>query len=991
MHKTKANEPLRSPSITPHTTSSKQNISKKKPPAHTKPKPQEVKTAKPHSRCKKNRTNSQTPKTVKNSIYERVFHNSNLSDTDISSKIIEVSRPTSKISRSLLNRLELTQKVKEVKKPSPFIDQIIKKSLNKAKKLKQSQEKENRKVEIKKEIKKHEMNYQNQQIRMENSLKYKKRKKSIKKAEHTKVRSESSSKVMNYASLFIDPAAKNKRSVSIGEYYSGRDRRSDTAILDYIHDKDLRRREEENFELLHQKAAEISRAERLHNLELFTKNQRIRSPNVRKSSKSLSENEEYEEKHEEIVQRNISFIEDNSDIESISQDEDDEVEGHDENYEKPTISDYEIGANGRNGNLGVYSETDSQDELQALAATLIQREFRKYLIRKYLNRNKNLHIHYTNPQSYKPIKKTLKLDPQKQKISIKGEKIRKKLFTSTLQHPTFHILSKKPSKPKLSLSKHHLHISPNPKPRKLSIFSHHLQIQPPQPPHLSISKQYNFTIFPDKSCKSDSGQLHDQVKEQIAWNSAQSFIIEQLRCEEISTLSSYIKDETIKARLLEKVNSKYSGLLTVLKQAAEFSQNDFLENLSVDEYSKFEKNKQSKQELLHKVLIENEDNLPRSGFALNLDLIQPSDQCAQPSSDLSSDEGEIRIGISHSRSLSQLHGDLPQGKYVSTAQNKDPLSGKFPIFFEIDDSIEVQSINLLTDGLPSSPNSHSSLSSHNSHNLPSLPNLSNLSNLSSHSSHNLPNLPTLPNLNSLPMLHLDIMNRDQDYSEPRILTSTDSILEYIKSVISTLNFSNILQALRLPLERNLQEELFKVQEKVVGTPSETKIFDFPSLFNLDEVLDAGSSSSELETTLRQISKADKIHKKMLLQVLNVQLQQFRPNGVYGKPLVWSSKTAGIPRPWAEGEVIDKVLRDIEVFSLFQIGRIFNEDMMTSNGGLDEGIIQSLRDDRLDRLISFETVEDEMDWVDYEFEEAQVKFDIADMILEHLADEVEFLL
>jgi hypothetical protein len=241
------------------------------------------------------------------------------------------------------------------------------------------------------------------------------------------------------------------------------------------------------------------------------------------------------------------------------------------------------------------------------------------------------------------------------------------------------------------------------------------------------------------------------------------------------------------------------------------------------------------------------------------------------------------------------------------------------------------------------------------------------------------------------MLHLDIMNRDQDYSEPRILTSTDSILEYIKSVISTLNFSNILQALRLPLERNLQEELFKVQEKVVGTPSETKIFDFPSLFNLDEVLDAGSSSSELETTLRQISKADKIHKKMLLQVLNVQLQQFRPNGVYGKPLVWSSKTAGIPRPWAEGEVIDKVLRDIEVFSLFQIGRIFNEDMMTSNGGLDEGIIQSLRDDRLDRLISFETVEDEMDWVDYEFEEAQVKFDIADMILEHLADEVEFLL
>ena len=868
--------------MTPHTTSSKQNISKKKPPAHTKPKPQETKTAKPRPKGKKSRTNSQTPKTVKNSIYERVLHNSNLSDTDISPKIIEVSRATSKISRSLLNRLELTQKVKEVKKPSPLIDHIIKKSLTKAKKLKQSQEKENRKAETKKGIKKQEMNHQNQQIRMENSLKYKKRKKSIKKAEHTKVRSESSSKVMNYASIFPDPTTKNKRSVSIGEYYSGQDRRSDTAILDYIHDKDLRRREEKNFELLHQKAAEISRAERLHNLELFTKNQRIKSPNVRKLSKSLSENEEYEEKHEEDVQRNISCIEDNSDFESISQDYDNEYEGLNKNYEKPTTSDYEIGVNGRNGRNGNppgYFEPDSQDELQALAATLIQREFRKYLVRKYLSRYKNLHIHYTNPLSYKPKKKSLKLEPQKQKISIKGQKIRRKLFTSTLQDPNLHINAKKPAKPRLSLSKQELCIASTPKPRKFSIFSASSLVQVSKSRNLSISKQYNFTIFPDKACKSDSGHLHDQLKEQIAMNSAQIFIIEQLRFNEISTLSSLLKDEAIKSKALERVNCKYSNLLSVMKQAAEFSQSDYLENMSVDEYSKFEKNKQSKQELLHRVLIENEDSLPRSGFSLNLGLIQPSDQCAQPSSDLSSDEGEMRIGISHSRSLSQLHGDSAQGKYVST-QSKDPLSGKIPIFFELDDSIQVQSINLLSDGLPGSLNPHS---------MPSLPSLPNLSNLSNHP--NLPNLPTLPNLDSLPMLHFDIINRDQDYSEPRILTSTDSVLEYLKSVIASLNLSSVLQALRLPLERNVLEELFKVQEKVVGTPSETKIFDFPWLFSCEGALDAETSSSELETTLRQISEADKIHKKMILNVLNVQLQQFRPNGFHGKPLVWRGAPA----------------------------------------------------------------------------------------------------
>ena len=971
MHKAKASEPLRSPSITPHSTSSKHNICKKKPPAHTKPKAGECKTAKSRPRVKKNRTNSQTPKTLKTSIYERVFHNSNLSDTDISSKIIEVSRPTSKISRSLLNRLELTQKVKEVKKPSPFIDHIIKKSLTKAKKIKQSQEKENKKVEIKKEIKKQELNFQNQQIRMENSLKYRKRKKSLKKAEQGKVRSESSSKVRNYASLFIDPAAKNKRSVSIGEYYSVNERRSDTAILDYIHDKDVRRKEDENFELLHQRAAEISRAERLHNLELFTKNQRIRSPNVRKASKSYSENEGnegYEEKHEEIVQRNISFIEDDSDIGSISQDYDSDIEDFEENFEKPTISESLRVDNGRNGNLGVYSEPDSQDDSPVLAATLIQREFRKYLIRKYLNRSKNLHIHYTNPISFYPVKKTLKLEPQKPKISIRGEKIRKKLFTSSIPTTNLQIYPKKPSKPVLSLSKQSLSVQPSPRPHSLSMFFDSLQVQAAKAANLLISKQYNFTIFPDKSSKSDSGQLHDILKEQMAWNSAQIFMIEQLRSEEISSLSSLIKDESLRTKALEKVHSKYFTLLSVMKQATEFSQSDYLENMSVDEYSKFEKNKQSKQELLHKVLIDNEDSMPRGPFALNLNLVETNDQCAQPSSDLSSDDEEVRVGISHSRSLSQLHGELPQGKYVGKVPHKDSLPGKFPVFFDLDDSIEVQSVNLLSGDLPSSSNSRS---------LPSLP--------------NLPSLPTLANLNSLPMLHLDIMSKDQVFSEARILTSTDSVLDYLKSVVSSLQFSNILQALRFPLERNVQDELFKLQEKVVGTPSETKIFDFPLLFNFDEVLDAESSSSEMETTLRQVSKADRIHKKMLLQVLNVQLQQFRPNGLRGQPALWSWKAPAVQRSWSEGEVMEKVFRDIEVFSLFQIGRIFHEDMITSNGGLDEGIIQSLREDRLERLIYFETVEEEMDWLDYEFEETQVKFDIADMILEHLADEIDCLL
>ena len=39
------------------------------------------------------------------------------------------------------------------------------------------------------------------------------------------------------------------------------------------------------------------------------------------------------------------------------------------------------------------------------------------------------------------------------------------------------------------------------------------------------------------------------------------------------------------------------------------------------------------------------------------------------------------------------------------------------------------------------------------------------------------------------------------------------------------------------------------------------------------------------------------------------------------------------------------------------------------------------------MLSAETVEQEHHWLNYEYEEAQVKIDLSDMILEHLVDEL----
>lgn len=54
---------------------------------------------------------------------------------------------------------------------------------------------------------------------------------------------------------------------------------------------------------------------------------------------------------------------------------------------------------------------------------------------------------------------------------------------------------------------------------------------------------------------------------------------------------------------------------------------------------------------------------------------------------------------------------------------------------------------------------------------------------------------------------------------------------------------------------------------------------------------------------------------------------------------------------------------------------------------DEELFQETREKRLAAMLANEVVETEHQWLNYEFEEAQVKIDMSDMILEHLVEEI----
>ena len=607
--------------------------------------------------------------------------------------------------------------------------------------------------------------------------------------------------------------------------------------MDY---KNKKRKEDNEFQNLKKRAEEVSRANRLKSLDEFTRFYNAKSPetsmrSIDKLSES-SENEENFKNDENFVEQNISFIDDRNSDEAF--DYNDKLEGVN-NADSESEENY----NGRVHEIGKYSDENPED-IKNNAAVVIQKWFRKSLIRKFLSRKSKFSSETQESFQYKPQKKLLKIEKQ-QGLFLKQKLLKKKLDLVHSKNQNFLILAQ--PKPKLQIQPQKAKMLITPIKRKIS---------------LKISSESIENIKSKENLKNEILSLKSQLHSQISWNYAQLSIIEELRSQELSKISDEKK--------ILFINKKYNSLIYLLKQ--ELNSLDISDNQSLEENILFEKEKQDKKETLYKLIQDSfEESLnsdekplkssktpenyfeepskplenPSKSMSLNLGLIsiENNDVGIQQSSDMSSDDRVDRIGITHSKSLLQLHGETT-GKYTNSS-SKD---NKFPSFFEIEDSIDVQSIELISENL---------------------------------SENEKKNLPALPNL---PMLHLDFMQHDAIYSEPRILTSAEFVIEYIKNVLSTLDLNQIKIELSRPLRKNIEEELIKIQEKVVGTPSETKIYDFPFVFDVERVLAVDSDDNDLETTMRQINAADKIHKKMLLNVLNCVFQQFRPYGFNGEPL-----------------------------------------------------------------------------------------------------------
>ena len=141
---------------------------------------------------------------------------------------------------------------------------------------------------------------------------------------------------------------------------------------------------------------------------------------------------------------------------------------------------------------------------------------------------------------------------------------------------------------------------------------------------------------------------------------------------------------------------------------------------------------------------------------------------------------------------------------------------------------------------------------------------------------------------------------------------------------------------------------------------------------------------------RFFRESEHIHNKVLFDCVNESLIQFRPYGKDGEPSPWSHKKRKLQQKPVKDKIdlkkmFEIVRHDLFRWNIMQAGTLPRKEFIFSNV-FDEELFAEIREKKLATLLATEVVENEAKWLNYDFEEAQVKIDIGDMILEQLVSE-----
>ena len=210
------------------------------------------------------------------------------------------------------------------------------------------------------------------------------------------------------------------------------------------------------------------------------------------------------------------------------------------------------------------------------------------------------------------------------------------------------------------------------------------------------------------------------------------------------------------------------------------------------------------------------------------------------------------------------------------------------------------------------------------------------------------------------------------------IMDAEDLKEFVETVFKMLDWDGVMASLKQPLIKNPLTELDKLQETQIGSVTETEIFNFPQLIEVERIL---KQVEELE----KLEDFDRAYRKMVLDSINCLLHQFRPFGYQGMPLPWINTVRFEYKSLTLEDIQDKVVSDLLLLNSFEIGSIVEIDPWIKQPS--ESQLIKLKESQLDKILFFEAIIEESRWVYYEFEESQVKIDLSDMILQDLALEL----
>lgn len=151
----------------------------------------------------------------------------------------------------------------------------------------------------------------------------------------------------------------------------------------------------------------------------------------------------------------------------------------------------------------------------------------------------------------------------------------------------------------------------------------------------------------------------------------------------------------------------------------------------------------------------------------------------------------------------------------------------------------------------------------------------------------------------------------------------------------------------------------------------------------------GLTPEQIYEKKKVFRECEHIHNKALFDCVNEALVQFRPHGKDGEPAPWSNRNRVLQsKPNKEKndikKVFDKVRHQIFRWSIMQAGILPRKEFIFKT--FDDDLFAEVREKKLATLLATEVIENEPKWLSYDFEEAQVRIDLGDMILEQLVTE-----